>query len=58
MALKQVDEEQSRSRCNMRDQVIAKARRIVSGNGKTMTITNEEPEADPAVKNVSIYGKQ
>jgi len=40
------------------DKVIAKAEGVVSGDGKTMTPTYEKSEADPPVKNVSVYEKQ
>jgi hypothetical protein len=58
MALKRVDERTAEITLQHADKVIAKAERIVSGDGKTMTITYEESEADPPVKNVSVYQKQ
>jgi len=58
MALKRVDERTAEITLQHADKVIAKAERIVSGDGKTMTITYEESEADPPVKNVSVYEKQ
>jgi hypothetical protein len=58
MALKRVDERTAEITLQHADKIIAKAERVVSGDGKTMTITYEESETDPPVKNISVYEKQ
>ncbi len=58
MALKKVDERTAEISLRHADKVIPTAKRIVSGDGKTMAITYERPGADPAIHNVSIYDKQ
>jgi hypothetical protein len=58
MVLNRVDESTAEITLQHADKIIAKAQRTVSGDGKTMTITYQESEADPQVKNVSVYAKQ